>query len=128
MGIAGARGQRQSSDYYLDTPTIELQLTQIDRPPRLAPSRPRTFGVVSLWMNRLRVGGAVSDLLTLVVRFGESRPQPLVAASPIPMSKVACRVARPLVQIFRSGHHVKRRRTSHDVGFVYSRERRDEVE
>ena len=40
-------------------------------------------------MNRLRVGGAVSDLLTLVVRFGESRPQPLVAASLIPMSKVA---------------------------------------
>ena len=66
-----------------------LQLTQSGSPPRLAPSRPRTFGVVSLWMNRLRVGGAVSDLLTLVVRFGESRPQPLVAASLIPMSKVA---------------------------------------
>ena len=40
-------------------------------------------------MNRLRVGGAVSDLLTLVVRFGESRPQPLATASLIPMSKVA---------------------------------------
>ena len=38
------------------------------------------------------------------------------------MSKVACRVARPLVQIFRSGHHVKRRRTSHEAGFVYSNE------
>ena len=48
VGIAGARRQRQSSDYYLVTPTIELQLTQIDSPPRLAPSRPRTFGVVSL--------------------------------------------------------------------------------
>ena len=76
VGIAGARGQRQSSDYYLVTPTIELQLTQIDSPPRLAPSRPRTSGVVSLWMNRRRVGGDVSNRLTLLVRFGESRPQP----------------------------------------------------
>ena len=39
--------------------------------------------------NRRRAGGAVSGLLTLLVRFGESRPQPLVTASLIPMSKVA---------------------------------------
>ena len=87
-----------------------LQLTQSDSPPRPAPSRPRTFGVVSLLTNRRRVGGAVSGLLTLVVRFGESRPQPLVAASLIPMSKVACRVSCPLVQIFRRRHHVSRGR------------------
>ena len=61
-----------------------LQLTQSDSPPRLAPSRPRTFGVVSLLTNRRRAGGAVSGLLTLLVRFGESRPQPLVTASLIP--------------------------------------------
>ena len=51
-----------------------LQLTQSDSPPRPAPSRPRTFGVVSLWMNRRRVGGAVSGLLTLLVRFGVDEP------------------------------------------------------
>ena len=90
MGIAGARGQRQSSDYYLVTPTIELQLTQIDSPPRPAPSRPRTSGVVSLWMNRRRVGGDVSNRLTLLVRFFASlAPSLLAAASSLPMSKVA---------------------------------------
>ena len=128
MGIAGARGQRQSSDYYLDTPTIELQLTQIDRPPRLAPSRPRTSGVVSLWMscrrvcgdvstrlpclarflwmNCRRVCGVVSTRLPCLVRFCESRPQPscyrFVASAVEGCLKNSC----PLVQIFRRAHHV----------------------
>ena len=87
VGIAGARRQRQSSDYYLVTPTIELQLTQIDSPPRLAPSRPRTSGVVSLWMNRRRVGGDVSDRLTLLVRFLRVSPPAFL----LPLRRFRCR-------------------------------------
>ena len=39
---------------------------------------------MSSLIDRRRVGGAVSGLPTLLIRFGESRPQPLVSASLIP--------------------------------------------
>ena len=107
MGIAGARGQRQSSDYYLDTPTIELQLTQNDRPPRLAPSRPRTSGVVSLWMSCCRVCGDVSTRLPCLVLVSfESRPQPSCHRSVAPAVEGCLKNSCPLVQIFRRAHHV----------------------
>ena len=107
MGIAGARGQRQSSDYYLVTPTIELQLTQNDRPPRLAPSRPRTSGVVSLWMSCRRVCGGVSTRLPCLVLVSfESRPQPSCHRSVAPAVEGCLKNSCPLVQIFRRAHHV----------------------